>query len=63
MSDLTRPDPSRFRSQMSGIVNFAKFRDERSQVRETHLDRISRQKEESVFRLQRRIWWEMKADM
>ena len=21
MSDLTRPDPSRFRSQMSGIVN------------------------------------------
>ena len=26
IADLTRPDPSRFRSQMSGIMNFAKFR-------------------------------------
>lgn len=26
MSDLTRPEPARFRSQMSGIMNFAKFR-------------------------------------
>ncbi|WVQ95615.1 hypothetical protein IAU59_002713 [Kwoniella sp. CBS 9459] len=31
MSDLTRPDAQRFRICLSGIMNFAKFRDERMQ--------------------------------
>lgn len=32
MADLTRPDPGRLRSQLSGIMNFAKFRSVKSLV-------------------------------
>lgn len=36
MKDILKPTAARFREQISGIINFAKFREERIEVYEQH---------------------------
>ena len=36
MQDILAPSPARFRAQLSGAVNFAKFREDRIEVYEQH---------------------------
>mmetsp|Transcript_61446 Transcript_61446/g.139091 ORF Transcript_61446/g.139091 Transcript_61446/m.139091 type:complete len:502 (-) Transcript_61446:292-1797(-) len=52
--DLTRPDPKRLRKQLSGLINFAKFREERMDMynrvtveRDEHLDRLATLEEQN----------------
>ena len=45
MSDLTRPDAQRLRTALSGIMNFAKFRDERQAFHLSLQGKITKQEE------------------
>ena len=53
--DLARPDPKRLRKQLSGLINFAKFREERMELyqritleRDEHLDRLATVEQENA---------------
>ncbi|ORY20756.1 Nuf2 family-domain-containing protein [Naematelia encephala] len=48
MSDLTRPDAGRLRLQLSGLMNFAKFRDERTQFIDALKLKIQRQADKTA---------------
>ncbi|RXK41686.1 hypothetical protein M231_00921 [Tremella mesenterica] len=47
MSDLTRPDAQRLRTALSGIMNFAKFRDERSQFHLALVAKVAKQSDKA----------------
>ena len=49
MRDISHPDPKRFRRQLSGILNFAKFREERMSM----LLEITGKREEALNNLRR----------
>ncbi|KAK8850499.1 hypothetical protein IAR55_004417 [Kwoniella newhampshirensis] len=48
LSDLTRPESHRFRTCLSGIMNFAKFRDERAQYLSQLQSNVQKQAEKTI---------------
>ncbi|KIR30828.1 kinetochore protein Nuf2 [Cryptococcus deuterogattii 99/473] len=48
ISDLARPDPNRLRKVLSGIMNFAKFRDERMQTQTRFQENLQKYQKKAV---------------
>ncbi|WWC98584.1 hypothetical protein V866_005476 [Kwoniella sp. B9012] len=48
LADLTRPEPARFKTVLSGIMNFAKFRDERAHFQAQLQAKLQEQAEKTV---------------
>ncbi|TYJ51731.1 hypothetical protein B9479_007683 [Cryptococcus floricola] len=55
MADLTRPEPVRFRKALSGIMNFAKFRDERMQTHAIYQEAYVKQQRKALEMRQKSI--------